>query len=62
MSDIGRITNVSDIKVNPDSRALLCSNQAMPFHTDHPDANVIAWYCVAQSSNGGASLLVDSRE
>lgn len=34
----------------------------MPFHTDHPDANIIAWYCVAQSAYGGASVLVDTQE
>jgi hypothetical protein len=37
------------VEVVEGNRALLSSAAAMPFHTDHPSVDVIAWFCESQS-------------
>ena len=60
ISSLGEVILKTEIKENPLSTRLLASNQAMSFHTDHHQANYIAWLCNSQSSFGGSSLLVDT--
>lgn len=62
LSTLGEIILQTEIKENPESTRLLASNNAMGFHTDHPAANYIAWFCNSQSAIGGESILLDTRK
>ncbi|TNF38233.1 MAG: hypothetical protein EP329_01050 [Deltaproteobacteria bacterium] len=48
----------TDVRVRP-GRALVTSDRALGFHTDHHRADLIAWLCVAQTSQGGGTRLAD---
>lgn len=43
-----------------EGRALVTSDRALAFHTDHHRADLIAWLCLAQTTDGGASRLADA--
>jgi len=62
ISALGDVLLQTEIKENPKSTRLLSSNQGMSFHTDHNAAKLIAWFCNSQSSSGGESLLIDTRD
>lgn len=47
------------IEVQRNQPAMLCSADAMSLHTDHPAADLVAWYCVRQCDEGGESQLLD---
>lgn len=40
----------------------LFSNDDMELHTDHPDVDIISWFCISQAENGGASRLFDFKK
>lgn len=44
-----------------EGRALVTSDRALDFHTDHHRASFIAWHCLVQTLEGGASRLADAR-
>jgi alpha-ketoglutarate-dependent taurine dioxygenase len=60
INEFGPVMLRTDICPRANARGDVSTNLAMSFHTDHPRARWIAWYCVQQSSEGGESLLVDS--
>ncbi len=60
--ELGEVIFVTDVKVNPESRALVTSEKGLDFHTDHHKANFIAWYCVEQTDKGGESILQDANK
>lgn len=55
----GEICSDTPVRVIAGRRTYLASPDAIPIHTDHPWADIIAWRCVAQDPVDGASLLVD---
>lgn len=59
---LGDIIHITDVKVNESTPALVTSARGLDFHTDHSKADIIAWYCLKQSSEGGESVLVDSKK
>ena len=59
ISNFGEAFRKDEIKITHDSKRLLNSEHTMPFHCDHPDTKVILWKCLKQTSEGGASLLID---
>jgi hypothetical protein len=59
MAGVGKTVHKQKVEVIEGNRALLSSAAAMPFHTDHPTVDVIAWFCESQSDDGGESLLMD---
>ncbi|MCS7027442.1 MAG: TauD/TfdA family dioxygenase [Bacteroidia bacterium] len=59
---LGRVIFVTDVKVKPESKALVTSAKALRFHTDHSRAKYILWYCIEQCSQGGETLLLDANE
>ena len=61
LSSIGSVLLKTEIRENTKSTRLLSSNQKMSFHTDHFSATHIAWFCNSQSSTGGESLLIDTK-
>jgi len=46
--DLGAVVNTTQVKLNNDSSVsnLLAKPGAIPFHTDHPEIDIIAWYCI----------------
>lgn len=59
---LGEVIDDTPVRVVPGKRTYLASPNAIPLHTDHPRAALLAWRCEAQDENDGASLLVDGRE
>lgn len=57
--ELGPILREDAIRVRPDAKTYVARSEAIPFHTDHPDAHWIAWYCVSQDVGAGANLLLD---
>ena len=59
---LGAVINDTQVALREGRRTYLTSPDAIPLHTDHPDASLIAWRCDAQDRVDGASLLVDGFE
>jgi alpha-ketoglutarate-dependent taurine dioxygenase len=49
----------TDVVARP-GRALVTSDRALDLHTDHHRADLIAWLCLAQTSEGGETRLADA--
>lgn len=62
LESLGRVIHVEDVVVTADSQALLKSAGGLSPHTDHHRARRIVWYCLAQASNGGETVLIDGRK
>lgn len=59
---LGRVLVRTTVELDPRRRTYVCSEDAVPFHTDHPAAKIVGWLCERQDEEDGASLLVDMRE
>lgn len=57
---LGLVIQTTDVTVKGDGARLVTSDQALDVHTDHYRADLIAWYCVEQSDEGGDTVLVDA--
>ena len=44
------------------ARPSVYQDSELELHTDRPSADWLAWYCVRQDPEGGATLLVDTRD
>ena len=60
IAQLGEVIQVTKVHNNPDTPALVTSDRALDFHTDHPKADFIVWLCVEQSQTGGESILADA--
>ncbi len=49
------------IALRPGAHAYVAKAGRVPLHTDHPDVDFVAWRCVEQDRDDGASLLLDTR-
>ena len=58
-NNLGRIINDTQVKLFPGGTTFLASPKPIPFHTDHPTANYIAWTCLVQDEQDGAIILID---
>jgi hypothetical protein len=58
---LGSIIQRTEVRVRPESKAMVTSPRSLDLHTDHHAARYIAWYCHRQSDEGGESLLLDAR-
>jgi hypothetical protein len=58
---LGDIIDDTQVRVVPGKRTYLARPDPIPFHTDYPAADLIAWHCEAQDPVDGASLLLDAR-
>lgn len=59
--ELGTIIQRTEVRVRPESKAMVTSPRSLDLHTDHHAARYIAWYCHRQSEQGGESLLLDAR-
>ncbi len=62
IDNLGEVVQVTDVKVNLKSRALVTSDRELDFHTDHHKVKYILWYCYQQSSEGGITKVVNSEK
>ena len=62
LAPFGEICMVTDVVVDLSTPALVTSDEALDFHTDHSRVKFIAWHCLKQSSEGGESRLIDARK
>jgi len=58
---LGRVIQTTKISPRANAKAALATEKEMQLHTDHPRARWISWECVRQSSEGGYSLLKDTK-
>lgn len=58
---LGTIIQRTEVRVRPESKAMVTSPRSLDLHTDHHAARYIAWYCHRQSDAGGESLLADAQ-
>lgn len=58
-AELGEVIDDTWVRRVPGRRTYLTSPDAIPFHTDHPRADLIAWRCESQDGSDGASLLID---
>lgn len=58
---LGRIVLETPVRLTPEARTYLSSPKPLPGHTDHPSVEYIAWHCLRQDDEDGASVLIDTR-
>ena len=58
---LGLVIQTTEVAPRANAKAALATDQEMQLHTDHPRARWISWECVSQSSEGGYSLLKDTK-
>lgn len=61
IAELGPVIQTTEIAPRANAKAALATDQEMQLHTDHPRARWISWVCVRQSSEGGFSLLKDTK-
>ena len=61
LAQLGPVILTTEITPRANAKAALATDQEMQLHTDHPRARWISWECVRQSSEGGFSLLKDTK-
>lgn len=59
---LGESIFTTEVLIKPQSKSMVTSSQGLNFHSDHPKANYIAWYCHEQTSEGGYSILIDAEK
>lgn len=58
---LGQAIHRTEVCLSHGKRTYLASPEAIPLHTDHPDATHIAWHCHEQDHSDGATTLLDLR-
>lgn len=61
LAQLGPVIQTTEITPRVNAKAALATDREMALHTDHPRARWISWECVRQSSEGGYSLLKDTK-
>jgi alpha-ketoglutarate-dependent taurine dioxygenase len=61
LAQLGPVIQTTEITPHANAKAALATDKEMQLHTDHPRARWISWECVRQSSEGGYSLLKDTK-
>jgi hypothetical protein len=61
VESLGAVIAEERIQLRPGAHAYVAKPGRVPLHTDHPDVDFIAWHCVEQDRDDGASLLLDTR-
>ena len=61
LAQLGPVIQTTEVTPRHNAKAALATDKEMQLHTDHPRARWISWECVRQSSEGGFSLLKDTK-
>ena len=56
---IGEIVEQTRVRQIKGATTYLRGHDAVPLHTDHPEARLVAWWCESQADRDGASVLAD---
>lgn len=56
---LGKVVEQTPVRQIEGATTYLCGHEAVPLHTDHPEARVVAWWCESQADRDGASVLAD---
>jgi hypothetical protein len=59
VNNLGDTIFTTDVVVKPESKSMVTSARGLNFHSDHPQAKYIVWYCYKQTDGGGSSILMD---
>ena len=59
LSGLGEIVEQTQVRQIKGATTYLCGHGAVPLHTDHPEARIVAWWCESQADRDGASVLAD---
>ena len=59
LSQIGDIVEETRVRQRSEAHTYLAGRDAVPLHTDHPEADLVAWRCEVQDRQDGASVLAD---
>ncbi|HYD14883.1 MAG TPA: TauD/TfdA family dioxygenase [Hyphomicrobium sp.] len=57
---LGEILSIDDVSLIAGSRRHVSNPGSIPFHSDGPAADVVAWFCIRQDEEAGESLLADA--
>lgn len=61
LAQLGPVIQTTEVTPRANAKAALATDKEMQLHTDHPRARWINWECIRQSSEGGYSLLKDTK-
>ena len=56
---LGDIVDETPVRQRSGATTWLAGRDGVPLHTDHPEADLVAWRCEAQDARDGASVLAD---
>lgn len=59
LSRVGEVVEQTQVRQVEGATTYLRGHHAVPLHTDHPEARIVAWWCESQAKRDGASLLAD---
>ena len=59
---LGEIVEQTRVRQMEGATTYLCGRDAVPLHTDHPEARLVAWWCESQANRDGASVLADGND
>lgn len=60
IEQLGQVLHVEEVVVQAEARSLVKSDRGLSLHTDHHRADIIVWHCIAQSDEGGDTILADA--
>ena len=61
LSKIGDIVEETWVRQHAGASTYLSGCEAVPLHTDHPEASWVAWWCDVQAWRDGANVLADGQ-
>jgi hypothetical protein len=59
---LGQIKQSLNVKLTDGKSQFPYIRDEIPFHTDNPTINIVAWFCVNQDETDGSSYLLDARK
>ena len=59
LKQLGDIVEETRVRQHREVNTYLAGRDAVPLHTDHPEADLVAWRCEVQDLQDGASVLAD---
>ena len=59
LRQLGDIVEETRVRQRSEANTYLAGRDAVPLHTDHPEADLVAWRCEVQALQDGASVLAD---
>lgn len=59
LRQLGTLVEETRVRQRREAHTYLAGRDAVPLHTDHPEADLVAWRCEVQDRQDGASVLAD---